>query len=220
MIDSTTLSSLEKLAARKSAAFLGIPLIKSIIEQLETELPQRLSFHSAQHAKDVLHEAVLFGTVDGLSESDVELLALAAAYHDSGFLFCDEKNESRGAELARTAMRASSSYSLEQVDLVSQMILDTQVVFNLESAPQRPQTALSPYLLDADLSNLGREDFFEKLDLLIAERRMTPLEGMTQGLELMERHEWQTKAASILRQEQKRKNFIRLRTAITELNPN
>ena len=58
------------------------------------------------------------------------------------------------------------------------MILDTKVVLLPGGAgsEQQASTELSQYLLDADLSNLGRVDFFECLDRVIEEGELPRLD--------------------------------------------
>ena len=61
-----------------------------------------------------------------IDDRDALLLAIAAAFHDAGFLKQLPKNEPIGANIAVEAMAKSGRFSLEERELVEQMILDTR----------------------------------------------------------------------------------------------
>ena len=186
------------------------PIIREIILRLSQELDPGLSYHCLNHTLDVINEVVLFAFIGGLSSRDIELLAIAAAYHDAGFLFRRKGNEKLGAELARAAMERFSDYSAAEINLVSQMILDTQLIATESGLKQSPRTPLSPYLLDADLSNLGRRDFFEKSELQLRELGTERGPFLVNTLGLLKSHSWLTEVAQKLRQSQKDYNLERL----------
>ncbi|RMG39946.1 MAG: hypothetical protein D6719_12240, partial [Candidatus Dadabacteria bacterium] len=70
---------------------------------------------------------------------------------------------------------------------------------------------LSKYLLDGDLSNLGREDFFDKLELVRLERNIERDGFYKSTLGFVTRHRWQTKVAELLRGPTKAKNIAKLK---------
>jgi hypothetical protein len=81
----------------------------------------------------------------------------------------------------------------------------------LQSTPsglrQIPHTELSPYLLHADLSNLGRPDFFERGELHRREVQAERAGFWRATLTLLEGNTWLTPAGTALRQEQQLKNI-------------
>jgi predicted metal-dependent HD superfamily phosphohydrolase len=141
--------------------FSELPVVVEGLIRLYTELPARLTFHNPQHTVDVLHDSLLLGLADGLPEEHLELLAIAATYHDIGYLERDVANEPIGAAAAREAM-SRHGYREEQITAVQSMIMSTQ----LQLSPggnylmQKPQSELAKYLCDADLATLGKENFF------------------------------------------------------------
>jgi uncharacterized protein len=186
-------------------------LVKDALTHLRRELAADLLYHSYAHTEDVLAEAVRFALIDGVSSRDIELLAIAAAYHDMGFLQTRTHNEPIGAECARKAMVRLGGYSNDEISLVSQMILDTALI-ETASGPQRNcSTPLSRYLLDADLSTLGRNDFFTKGELLRQELGEAQETFLKTSLALLHSHTWLTEAARALRQEQKDENLCTLK---------
>ena len=193
------------------------PLVKEAFDLLTRELPDNLVYHAKSHTEDVLHEAIRFGIMDKLSAREVEILAIAAAFHDTGFTRSPVANETIGAEFARKAMAHAGTFSEEEIRLVEQMILDTTLV-ELPNGPQQiPSTNLSRYLLDADLSNLGRDDFFDKGELQRQELKIDESHFRKRSLQLLTAHRWFTNAAHSLRQKKKDQNLLLLQSMISPI---
>ena len=197
-----------------SAAINSEPLVSETVEGLVADLDPTLHYHSPDHTKDVLRQTLELAEADSLSSRDLLLLAIAAAFHDAGFLVQRPKNEPIGAQMAVDAMAKSGRFSPAEQSLVEQMILDTQLV--LEGPAQVSNSRLSPWLLDADLANLGRDDFWDKTGLLAEELdvEMSAMLPMTQALML--RHEWQSPAGQRLFGEKKRANFLALKEKLNK----
>jgi predicted metal-dependent HD superfamily phosphohydrolase len=194
----------------------SVPVINEILMRLRSELSPALRYHSFEHTLDVLSEAIYFALTDQLPQREIELLAVAAAYHDAGFLKQWAHNEPIGAEMAADAMRAAGDYSEEEIALVVSMILDTQLNDNGADYGERAHSRLARYLLDADMSNLGRGDFKEKLALLSEEFDADALKQMTQTYTLLQNHCWLTPAGRTLREQQKSKNLVELKRQLQE----
>ncbi|MDZ4787283.1 MAG: hypothetical protein SGJ02_14520 [bacterium] len=192
---------------------LSLKVISNILDVLKEKLPANLYYHNYSHTLDVIDEAFIFATADGLTEREIELLLIAAAYHDSGFINLAKENEALGSELAVKALQLVGGYTRQESDLIKTMILDTTVRSTKVGFKQVPSTELSKYLLDADVSNLGREDFFEKGELVRKELGNIPKTIFyNHSLSLMKVHQWYTSAAKKLRQSQKEKNIAKLET--------
>lgn len=192
----------------------ALPIVAQILAKLERELPPTLTYHSFAHTQDVVRDSVLFALLDDLPPRSVELLVIAAAMHDAGFLEQRSGNEPVGARIAREAMVACGGYSEDEVQLVEQMILDTAVVMHNGSPKQIASTELSKYLLDADLGNFGRDDFFAKGELQRIESgdEIAPFRSKT--LALINAHVWNTNAARTLRQAKRDENLATLKAMI------
>jgi len=189
-----------------------LPLVARILKKLSNDLPAKLAYHSAKHTDSVLAEAIYFAMSDGLPLRDVELLGVSAAYHDAGFLVQERDNEPIGAAMAEEAMQESKRYSAEEIELVKNMILDTRLLDNGAHYSQRASSELSKYLLDADVSNFGRPDFFERLDQIVREFGVDKESHRASTRRLLENHVWLTPAAKKLREDQKQENLRRLTT--------
>jgi len=189
-----------------------------MLRQLETELPDSLIYHNVEHTREVMQLAHTLGVDEGLSARQLELILIAAAFHDSGHLKGLAGDESCGAELAEAAMRKAGGYSEEEIKMVARMILDTQVHFSEEGLHASSDCPLSPYLRDADLFNFGTTDFFEKIELVRREVDSPSKEDFyPRTLRMMQVHKWQTRAAQRLWQPQKVVNVSMLEDFISRL---
>ena len=169
------------------------PLVTETMETLVSGLDPTLYYHCPAHTKDVLRQTLELAAEDALDGRDALLLAIAAAFHDAGFLKQRPKNEPIGAKMAVEAMAQSGRFSLEERQLVEQMILDTQLV--MEGPAQIANSRLSPWLLDADLANLGRDDFWDQTKLLAKELNIDLQNMLPMTQALMKRHDWQSPRA-------------------------
>ena len=210
-IDVAALEELEK-------QLRNLPLVASILARLKSELPPHLWYHTAAHTDDVIHEALVFSMLDGVEERELELLTIAAAYHDAGFIQQPNDNEGIGAAMAARAMSDAGRYESSEIALVTLMIEDTVLRPVAHGIAQVPRSTLSRYLLDGDVSNLGRPDFSEKAELVRQELGVPADRAFFEFvLRLMKSHQWYSEPARRLRQKQKEENIAALSNLINNL---
>ena len=195
-------------------AMQKLPVVRRTLELLKEKLPRELYYHSAPHTDDVLSETLRFALTDKLSPREIELLAIAATCHDVGFIKSPVMNEPLGAEHARVEMTKAGGYTEEEIALVERMILDTALVETAVGPKQIPSTNLSRYLLDADLSNFGRDDFFDKGELQRKELGVDQEIFRKNSFALLNAHRWLTNAAMKLRQNKKEQNLGLLKSMV------
>lgn len=196
------------------------PIVQQATQLLAEALPKDTYYHNLGHTLDVMEQAVLLAERSDLNKRDIQLLAIAAAWHDAGFIQTKHNNEPIAAQMARAAMETNGSFLHSEIADVEAAILDTQLTYEIASGTsvQRAMGRLSPWLLDADLANFGRTDFFEKtlavyreiqgveissLDGLNSERGIAFLANT---LRMMSRHDWQTQSAREILDTQKTLN--------------
>ena len=167
-------------------------MVEGIVNRLAEELDLNLAYHSQAHTIDVIDEALSLANLDGVDEDSLLRLAVAAAFHDAGFLAQRTDHEEIGARMAADAMAADSRFNPADIDLVAKMILDTRV--NPHGPVHRCTTKLSPWLLDADMANFGRQDFFRQTELIAQEMQVNIIDMVSNTLDLMDRHSWQSPA--------------------------
>lgn len=122
------------------------------------DLPEEITYHSINHTLDVVRSAIEIGRKQHLSEDDLEVLQLAAWFHDLGYTKGAQNHEEIGAEIAREFLE-KSDYPEERIQQVVGCIMATQM-------PQSPQNHLEQVMCDADLMHLAGEDYFAKAELL------------------------------------------------------
>ncbi len=137
---------------------------KVIIQKLQEELPEHLSYHSVAHVLDVIDATVRIAAGEGISGEALILLKTAALFHDTGFLFGAKEHEQKSCEIAATYL-PEFGYNEAQIDAIKGMIMATKI-------PQAPTNHLEQIVADADLDYLGRDDFFTIGDKLYDELAM------------------------------------------------
>ena len=187
------------------------PIVTGILDRLSRELDASLFYHRPAHTEDVIQQALTLAKLDALDAHSMLLIAVAAAFHDAGFLVTRSGHESISADMAATAMAGDKRFSQTDIDLVADMIMDPQVYQT--GAVHRTNTPLSAWLLDADLANFGRDDFFEQFQLVALENNIEPERLVTPTIDLMDRHTWQSPAGAASFELKKREN----RQALTQV---
>jgi uncharacterized protein len=129
-----------------------LPECQLILNKLKNELPANLYYHSIDHTLDVYNSAVSIAKEEGISDSDLKLLLVAAIYHDAGYLIQNKDHEQLSCEIARQYL-PQFHYSKEEIDLICGIIMATKI-------PHSPKSHLEEIICDADLNYLGRTDFF------------------------------------------------------------
>lgn len=124
-----------------------------MMSRLERELSPRLHYHNVDHVRDVLNAALRIGKLEGVGPDGLELIGVAAVFHDSGFILDVKDHESTGCLFVRDYL-PSIGFSENELELICGMIMATRV-------PQQPLNDWQMILCDADLDYLGRDDFFQ-----------------------------------------------------------
>lgn len=171
----------------------------------------RLPYHNVEHALHVEKYAVAIAVGEGVSESNLALLSLAAVFHDTGYSITHENHEMIGAVLAEAAMKAAG-YAGEDIESVKDMI-----VYGT-TAPQKPRNILEKILADADPANVGTADFLEFNELLREEFRVEDrLDWLKRTLAFVELHVYFTKTAREMFGQKQASNLEELRGRILVL---
>ena len=125
---------------------------KDILNRLKSLLPAEIVYHDLSHTLNVEKAVVRYAKLEGIAEEEITLLQTAALYHDVGFIFCYDANESFAIQLA-TSNLPRFGYNKQQIAIVCKMIAATQI--NMQ-----PTTQLEKLMVDADHDYLGRADYY------------------------------------------------------------
>ena len=186
--------------------------ITHALQRLRAGLSTRLNYHNLLHTEhDVMPAVERLARASGVSERQQRLLAVAAAYHDIGFLCGYEDHERAGAQLAAKAL-PRFGFAAEDVRRVARLILATRI-------DARPQDLLGAILADADLDVLGRDDFLSRSDALWREvvyfsPPASRQAWLQEQLAFVRQRRYFTAAARALRDEGRRCNVQRLEALI------
>lgn len=126
--------------------------IKKYVNYLMIPL-EDMYYHQYDHALSVMERALYLATMEWCSEDEIEMITIAALFHDTGFIIEYDNNENFWAKIARNYLR-TVLYPEEKIKIIQEIILAT--------APSaKPKNLLEEIIKDADMDNLWREDFFD-----------------------------------------------------------
>jgi predicted metal-dependent HD superfamily phosphohydrolase len=176
------------------------------------ELPESIKYHDADHTlhptKGVVAVANRLAVQEKVPEKDRELVVTAAYFHDAGFIREYVKNEPIAARMAGRILKLIG-YDPEEIRTIQSLILATDP--NIQ-----PKTHLEKIIRDADLDNLGREDFFE-MDEKLRQGELSKGGEVNNDsawrkrtIEFMENHEYYTESQRIVRNPGKKRNLEKL----------
>ena len=188
---------------------------------ISEKLPKGIVYHNLDHTKEVVTTAEEIGKNSGLSSDDMEMLLLAAWFHDSGITETYNNHEEKSAQIAREFL-AMNKYPDEKINTVSNLIIVTKI-------PQNPKNLLEEIICDADISHIGRKGFNTRSQLLRAEwetlqnKKITDFEWLKSNIEFVAGNKFRTRYAKQNFEKQRLKNLDKLqkklRKEVTEMPP-
>ena len=125
-------------------------IYKKIIGRLEAELPATLAYHNAQHTEYVVDKAHMLAIHENITGRELELVKIAALYHDTGFLLDHLEHENLGCQIVSQDLE--ELLNPEELEKVCGMITATKI-------PQRPQNLMEMIVADADLFYMGTSNY-------------------------------------------------------------
>jgi uncharacterized protein len=167
----------------------------------------RYPYHNWKHTLRVMKKVELIAEAENVSEEDINLIKIAALYHDIGFIYGPLNHEESSVMYAVNDL-TEFGYSEEQLEIISGIILATTI-------PQNPKTPLENILADADLEYLGTDEYdrisgylFQELlnfNPALSEDRWIDLQ-----IDFMKHHRYHTNYCLKNRVEKKEENLQRI----------
>lgn len=185
------------------------------LNRLEKELSPKLAYHNLWHTvEDVIPACARIARHIGISEEEMRLLEIAAAFHDIGYTESFTTHEIVGVRIAVQVL-PDYGFSSREIETIMGLIIATRL-------PQSPRTLLEEILADADLDVLGRDDFFPRSEDLRQEwtsfGREVELKQWQEGqLLLLKSHDYFTAAARLLRNEMKESHIASLEETLQRM---
>lgn len=206
---------------RISARLSGLE--EHVRRRLTAELPPTLAYHGPHHTlDDVLPAVDRLCTGEGVGPAERDLVMAAALFHDIGFVESYNGNEAIGARIAAETL-PSFGFSSSEIERILDIILSTEMREIDGVFCQDPgDDLLKKIMCDADLDNLGREDFFKVSDNLREELRhqgtnFTEMEWLARQVLFVSQQSWFTATQRADREEIKARNLARLRREFADL---
>jgi predicted metal-dependent HD superfamily phosphohydrolase len=163
---------------------------KYVVGFIADHFSEEICYHNIDHTLEVVEAVEMIGRACKISDQQIEMLKVAAWFHDAGYYLGCADHEEASAEIAR-------EYLL-QTHVDSDFIMTVESCILATKLPQNPQNILEEIICDADLFHLSSEQFFEKSELLLQEfsvsdKNMTPEIWMARSKEFIESHHYHTK---------------------------
>lgn len=137
----------------------------SIIQQSETHIKKLLSglnhdysYHNLVHTLEVRDACMVIGKYEGLDNEELEILELAALFHDTGFTQKYEGHEFISMKIAKSFLEAHQ-YAPNKLERVLSTIHAT-------IPENQPQNLLEKVIKDADLVHISSKQYSESLNNL------------------------------------------------------
>ncbi|MDN3668871.1 DUF5706 domain-containing protein [Echinicola jeungdonensis] len=181
--------------------------VRELFEKYEG---QKFKYHNLNHTLDVVEASKEMAKAYKLIGLDQEVLLAAAWFHDTGCWIRSklENHEKEGAELAREFL-LEEGIEKKFIERVQNCIQSTQM-------PQSPKNLIEEILCDADLSHLGKPEYFDR-SLLLREELvqlkvldMDELSWLKSNLIFLGKHEYHTEYAQKSWTQGKSKNMALL----------
>ena len=170
------------------------------------------TYHNIQHTMKVYRSVQELGAESELKDSDIEMLKLAALFHDTGFTDGQVGHEKRSAAYAKDFL-VNHNFPEEKVETISRLILSTEK--NWEPADE-----MERIIRDADLAGLADPMYQVESRALkhemefIEGREMSEKEWNTLNFRFMKDHKYLSQAAKNLYKKGKNTNLKALKKLI------
>lgn len=169
-------------------------LIENISEYVtklfKEKLPDWAIYHDLWHTIETVEGCEEIGKASGLLKEDLEILNIAAWFHDTGYIFRANGHEEKSSEIASEFL-SSSHYQGDKIDKVIACIMATKI-------SNQPKNILESVICDADLISLAKPDYLEKNNLLKSEtelrenKKISELDWIKRSLSFLSTHQYYT----------------------------
>ncbi len=135
--------------------------IKTFVLEKLQHLSPTYYYHNIEHTLYVTQQCNIIGTHSNCTQAQLDILEIAALWHDTGFLLTYENHEEASCFLAKQYL-PNFHISEEDIETICTTIMATKI-------PQTPVNFLGEILADADLEYLGTNHVMERSNALFKE---------------------------------------------------
>ncbi len=179
-----------------------------IYDYYKNNSPTTNVYHNLSHIKYVVKLVNEFGTNSGLSEDDLEVLKIAAWFHDIGHIETWEGHEKIGVEHAKKFL-SEQRYDNTKIEKVCNCILSTRL-------PHKPNNLLEEIICDADIAHIGSKEFLDLSDLLRIEienrkgKKISDSEWLKKNIDFITKNDFFSKYAKFKLEKKRNANLLKL----------
>lgn len=165
-------------------------------------------YHSFSHTELVVEASIEIGKAEGISDKEMELVIIAAWFHDIGYIKSCEEHEECSCEFVQSFF-TELNFSEENLSIIKGIIMATKM-------PQSPKTHLEKIVCDADMIHLGRKSYNKISSLLRIEaenkknKTFNDYEWLKINVNFLSNHKFFTTYAQNTYENPKQKNLIKL----------
>ena len=200
-------------------------LVKPLLKEVEvfvsnfiqTKVPSEYIYHNLKHTQNVVNACREISDRYEISDEELEILELAAWFHDTGYDKGGLDHEERSCQYAEKFLQ-EKNYNAEKIQHIKDCIMATRV-------PQQPTNLIQAIISDADLSHLGKKSYWSSSGLLRQELTMAKNINMSEvqwvdfEIDFIAKHQFHTPVARELYGSRKEKNIRQLKKQKIRLRP-
>ena len=181
---------------------------KRYVNKLLVPLEQHY-YHSYNHAIEVMERSIYLWEKEWLNDEDLEMIWLAWLFHDTWFVIQYDKNEPIWAKIADNYLK-SILYSPKKIKTIERLILATDPGY------KKPIDIYEKIIRDADMDNLGRNDFLDRSNSLKKELEVIKNIKIKDPdwnhwlVDLLKEHQYKAYSQKVERDNQKNENLKKM----------
>jgi len=182
---------------------------------LRVKSPLNNTYHNLAHTRDVVQSSIEIGIGEKLTPAELEMVQIAAWFHDIGYIEKPEGHEEVSSMYASNFLN-EENYPDDRIEKIIGCILATKI-------PQNPKTKLEQILCDSDLNHLGRKefsvrnDYFRKEQEYYRKRKLSDTEWLASTIDFMTRHHFHSVYAVTNFSEIKETNIKELQNQLDQI---
>jgi HD superfamily phosphodiesterase len=195
-----------------------VKLASEFVSKLLNEnLPSEFTYHNLIHAREVFEAVTELGKNSGLPDEELEIIQVAAWFHDTGFIKGYLDHEYKSIEIVKEFLE-NICYPDKKTDRITEIIIMTEMA-NI------PSSLSDKIIKDADILHIGKEDCCSKCLALKSElesidhKKITESEWLHSSLDFINGTLFFTDYAKSKYEEGRQKNISRLNEMIKKLSP-
>ena len=186
-----------------------------MIKLLNENLPSEYTYHNLIHAREVFEAVTELGNNSSLPDEELEVIQVAAWFHDTGFIKGYLDHEYNSAEIVKEFL-GNIRYPDKKIDRITEIIITTEI-------GAAPACLSGKIIKDADILHVGKEEFFSKCLALKSElesidhKKITESEWLHSSLDFISHTLFFTDYAKSNYEAGRQKNISRLKEMMEEL---